>query len=67
MTEDNGCCSNDSCGCHLSIYPTDKTCPDCGKHLRLEGRAQTLEYRLSCGNCGYQSPLLSRMELADIL
>ena len=67
MSEDSGCCSNSSCGCRLDVFTTSRDCPDCGKRLRLTGRAQILELRLNCQNCGYNSPLLSQEELHELL
>lgn len=67
MPEDSCSCSGSSCGCRVDVFPTSKECPDCGKHLRLIGRAQSLEYRLNCQNCGYNSPLLCQEELHDLL
>jgi hypothetical protein len=67
LTQDSGCCSGSSCGCRIDIYPTDKACPKCGKKLRLNGRAQTLEMRLSCRHCGYSSPLLSTAEISELI
>ena len=67
MPEDNGCCSDSSCGCRIDIYPTDRKCPLCEKRLRIAGRAQLLELRLNCQSCGYQSPLLSQEELQELL
>jgi len=65
--ENTSCCSDSSCGCRVDVYPTTRECPDCGKRLRLTGRAQLLELRLSCQNCGYASPLLSREEIGELL
>ena len=67
LVPDSGCCSDSSCGCRIDIYPTDKPCPECGKRLRLNGRARTLEMRLSCQHCGYSSPMLSTAEIGEIL
>jgi len=67
MPEDSGCCSDSSCGCQLDVFPTSEECPDCGKRLRLIGRAQLIKFRLSCQNCGYNSPLLSQEELREVL
>ena len=67
MTEDSSCCSDSSCGCRVDNFPTARECPDCGKKLRLTGRAQLLKLRLSCQNCGYNSPLLSLEELHELL
>jgi predicted RNA-binding Zn-ribbon protein involved in translation (DUF1610 family) len=67
ITENTGCCSNGSCGCHLDVYSTTRECPCCGKKLRLTGRAQRLEYRLVCPDCGYASPLLSPLEVGELI
>ena len=67
MPENSGSCSDSSCGCRVDVFPTSKKCPDCGKRLRLTGRAQSLELRLSCQNCGYASPRLSREEICELL
>lgn len=67
MMGNTGCCSDGSCGCQTDVFPTTRECPECGKKLRLTGRAQLVEFRLSCPNCGYTSPLLSREELGEIL
>lgn len=67
MTENTSCCSDSSCGCQLDVYTTSRKCPDCGKRLRLTGRAQLVEFRLACQNCGYTSSLLSREELGELL
>ena len=66
MTEDS-CCSDSSCGCRVDVLPTSRECPRCGKRLRLTGRAQLLEFRLSCQNCGYTSSLISQEELRELL
>jgi predicted RNA-binding Zn-ribbon protein involved in translation (DUF1610 family) len=67
ITENSSCCNNSSCGCHVDAYATSRECPCCGKHLRLIGRAQLLEFRLTCGSCGYAGPLLSRDELGELI
>ena len=67
MTENTSCCSDDSCGCQTDVFPTTRKCPECGKKLRMVGRAQMLEFRLSCHNCGYAGPLLSREELGELI
>ena len=67
MTGDTGCCSGGDCGCGLSVFSTNRECPDCGKRLRLAGRLQRIEFRLSCLNCGYQSSLLSQEEIHELL
>ena len=67
MTEDSGCCSGGSCGCRIDVYPTRKTCPGCGKAMRVNGRAQTMELRLSCQHCGYNSPMLSAAEISELI
>jgi len=67
MTTENESDSIDSCGCRIDIFPTDTNCPLCGKRLRLTGRAQRMELRLSCQHCDYQSSLLSQEELQAIL
>jgi ribosomal protein S27AE len=67
ITENIGCCSDGSCGCHFDTYATTRECPRCGKHLRLTGRAQRLEYRLACPNCGYTSVLLSPQEVGELI
>ena len=61
------CCPGKNCGCHISVFPTTRECSVCGKRLRLTGRSQLLEFRLTCQNCGYQSPLLSKEELHEVL
>ena len=66
MAEESGCCS-DNCGCRIDVFPTSRVCPDCGKRLRLTGRAQMLELRRNCQNCGYNSPLLSQEEIGELL
>jgi len=66
MTENTSCCSDSDCGCRVDAYPTSRDCPNCGKRLRLTGRAQRLEFRLSCAHCGYTSPLLSQEELGEL-
>jgi hypothetical protein len=65
MTEDS-CCSGGSCGCRVDIFPTDRACPDCGKKLRLTGRAQTFQMRLNCPACGYNSEMLSPAEISEV-
>ncbi len=67
MTENTSCCSDSGCGCRLDVYPTSRKCPDCGKRLRLTGRAQQLELRLACQNCGYASHMLSQEEIGELL
>ncbi len=67
MAEENSCCSGGNCGCHVDVFPTTRECPGCGKRLRLTGRAQLLEMRLACPNCGYQSPRLTTEELGELL
>lgn len=67
MTENNGCCSDSSCGCRTDVFPTTAPCPDCGKKLRLTGNAQRVELRLSCPSCGHTSRLLSREEIGELL
>ena len=67
MPEDSSGCSDSSCGCRTDVFPTSRECPDCGKRLRLAGRAQLLELRLNCPNCGYNSPLLSQEELHELM
>ena len=52
---------------HGFIRGEAQECPDCGKRLRLTGRTQLLELRLSCHNCSYASPLLSREEIGELL
>jgi predicted RNA-binding Zn-ribbon protein involved in translation (DUF1610 family) len=67
ITENNGCCSGGDCGCHVDAYATARLCPGCGEKLRLTGRAQRLEFRLVCPECGYASPLLSQAEIGELL
>ena len=67
MNDNKDCCSDSSCGCRLDVYPTTRECPDCGKRLRLTGRAQIPELRLTCQTCGYTSPLLSTEEIGEVL
>lgn len=67
ITENKSCCSESNCGCKTDAYPTAKECPSCGKRLRLTGRAQRLEFRLTCNHCGYASPLLSQEEIGELL
>ena len=67
MTENTSCCSDESCGCRLDVYPTDRKCPECGMRLRLSGHAQNLELRLTCQNCGYASRMLSQEEIGELL
>jgi predicted RNA-binding Zn-ribbon protein involved in translation (DUF1610 family) len=67
MTEDSSSCTDSTCGCRIDVYPTQQPCPDCGQRLRLAGRAQTLHLHLSCQHCGYNSPLLSREEISELL
>ena len=67
MQENRGSCSDSSCGCRVDVFPTSRECPDCGKRLRLAGRAQLAEFRLNCPNCGYNSPQLSQEELQELL
>ena len=67
MQENSSGCSDSSCGCRVDVFPTSRECPGCGKRLRLTGRAQLLELRLNCQNCGYNSPLLSQEELHELL
>jgi predicted RNA-binding Zn-ribbon protein involved in translation (DUF1610 family) len=67
MNENANSCSDSSCGCHIDVFPTSRECPGCGKRLRLTGRAQCLELRLNCPNCGYNSPLLSQEEIRELL
>ncbi|MBI4284772.1 MAG: hypothetical protein HY670_02590 [Chloroflexi bacterium] len=55
------------CGCHLNTFTTDRQCPACGKRLRLVGRLQRMELRLTCPDCGYTSSLLSQVEIAELL
>jgi ribosomal protein S27AE len=66
-TKENTCCSDRSCGCQTDIFTTNKVCPECGKRLRLTGRAQLVEFRLACQNCGYASPLLTPEEIGELL
>jgi ribosomal protein S27AE len=66
-TKNSNCCADGSCGCHIDAYTTSRECPRCGKRLRLTGRAQLLEFRLTCGNCGYAGPLLSKEELGELI
>ena len=67
ITENTGCGAVDECGCHIDAYTTARQCPGCGKKLRLTGRAQRLEFRLICPECGYASPLLSPAEIGELL
>ena len=67
MLTDKGCCAGSECGCRLSQFPTSRGCPVCGKKVRLVGRAQLAEFRLSCPGCGYQSRRLSQEELCELL
>jgi ribosomal protein S27AE len=67
MPEDSGYCTGGSCGCRIDVFPTNRECPGCGKRLRLAGRAQTLELRLNCQHCGYNSPRLSQEEIGELL
>jgi predicted RNA-binding Zn-ribbon protein involved in translation (DUF1610 family) len=67
ITENTGYCSGGECGCHIDAYSTNRECPQCGKRLRLTGRAQRLEFRLVCSGCGYAGPLLSQAELGELL
>jgi len=67
MSENTSCCSDSNCGCHIDVFPTTMTCPDCGKKLRLTGKVQRVELRLSCQNCGYTSHLLSREEISELI
>jgi ribosomal protein S27AE len=64
---DDTCCNNNSCGCRVDVMPTSKECPGCGRRLRLTGRAERLEFRLNCPNCGYTSSKLSAEELHDLI
>ena len=65
--ENTSCCTSSSCGCHIDAYTTSRGCPDCGKKLRLTGKAQLFELRLTCVNCGYTGPLLSPQEIAELI
>jgi len=67
MLDNAGCCSNSNCGCQIAHFPTEKTCPACGRRLRLSGRPQLLEFRLACPNCDYQGSLLSQEELREVM
>ncbi len=67
MPEDSSGCSDSNCSCRIDAFPTSRACPNCGKRLRLTGRAQLLELRLSCQGCGYSSPLLSQDEIGELL
>jgi ribosomal protein S27AE len=65
--ENTDCCADGCCGCHIDAYPTSRECPQCGKRLRLAGRAQLAEFRLNCVSCGYTGPVLSMEEVGDLL
>ncbi|MFH1169832.1 MAG: hypothetical protein V1691_03960 [Chloroflexota bacterium] len=67
MTGDANCCSDENCGCHLTVYSTDRKCPTCGGRLRLIGRTQQLEFRLACQSCDFHGPMLSREEIQEVL
>jgi len=67
IIQNSSCCSDNTCGCKTDVFPTDKKCPQCGKRLRLIGRAQLVEFRLSCNSCGYTGPLLSWKEISELL
>ncbi len=67
MTDNNNCCSGSDCGCHIDAYSTSRECPRCGKRLRLTGKAQRLEFRLTCTGCGYAGPLLSPAEVGELI
>ncbi len=67
MTQNNQCCSDGNCGCKITIFPTDTRCPDCGRLLHLIGRSELVEFRLTCRHCDYQSSLLSKEELQEVL
>ncbi len=60
-------CTNQECGCHVSTLTTQEKCPECGGKLRLAGNMQTVQFRLSCAACNYQSALLSTEELSKLL
>lgn len=66
-TTGKSCCAGGECGCRTDVYPTSRDCPNCGKRLRLTGRAQRLELRLSCPHCGYTGNLLTPEELGELL
>jgi predicted RNA-binding Zn-ribbon protein involved in translation (DUF1610 family) len=67
INENTGCCSGGDCGCRIDAYSTSRECPRCGRRLRLTGRAQLLEYRLTCSECGYAGPLLTPEEIGELL
>jgi predicted RNA-binding Zn-ribbon protein involved in translation (DUF1610 family) len=65
--ENSNSCSGGCCGCHIDAYATNRECPHCGKKLRLTGRAQLFEFRLSCAACGYAGPLLAPAEVGELI
>jgi hypothetical protein len=67
MPENRDSCADPHCGCHIMHFPTNRECPNCSGRLRLSGRPQSIEFRLSCLSCDYQSPLLSQEELQKVL
>ena len=66
-TENTGCCSGGTCGCHIDAYPTDRECPQCRGKLRLTGQARRMELRLTCSKCGYAGPLLKPEEIGELI
>ncbi|MFC1871363.1 hypothetical protein ACFLYF_03065 [Chloroflexota bacterium] len=67
MLEDNEGCSGGGCGCNMSYFPTSRECPVCGERLRLAGRSQMAEFRLTCRHCGYQGSRLTQEELHEMI
>lgn len=67
MAGSKDCCSNSTCGCSVSVYPTDEKCPDCGRRLSLRGNLMQASFRLACSNCGFQGALLSQEQLHALL
>jgi len=60
-------CARDECGCQIATFSTTEMCPSCGGKLRLTGKMQLVQFRLTCGNCGYQSAILSPEATGNLL
>ena len=59
--------SRDECGCTITTFSTTEKCPACGEKLKLTGKMQLLEFKLICGQCGYQSAILSPEKVGNLL
>ena len=52
---------------HGIIPETQDTCPECGRKMHISSNSQRFDYRYSCTSCGYYGPMLSCIQIYEII